>query len=136
MKVAIRSITRGDAPRWEELRCALWPGHDAEHREEIAAFFAGTLPEPEAVLLAEEEGGRIVAMAELSVRSDLPELGRRVGYVEGLYVIPEVRNRGIARRLLQASREWARQQGCTVLASDRAERIVVDKSLLASACGR
>src|SRR6516225_8208265 len=78
MKVAIRSITRGDAPRWEALRCALWPGYDAEYREEIAAFFAGTLPEAEAVLLAEEEGGRIVAMAELSVRSDLPELGRRV----------------------------------------------------------
>jgi aminoglycoside 6'-N-acetyltransferase I len=115
----------------------LWPGHDAEHREEIAAFFAGTLPEPEAVLLAEEEGSRIVAIAELSVRSDLPELdGRRVGYVEGLYVIPEVRNRGIARRLLQASREWARQQGCTGFASDRAERIVVDKSPLVSACGR
>jgi aminoglycoside 6'-N-acetyltransferase I len=136
MTVAIRSITRGDAPRWEELRCALWPGHDAEHRQEIAAFFAGTLPEPGAVLLAEEEGGRIVAIAELSVRSDLPELdGRRVGYVEGLYVIPEVRNRGIARRLLQASREWARQQACTVFASDRAERIVVDRSFRVSECG-
>ena len=134
LRVEIRPITVADALRWEQLRCALWPGHDAEHRQEIAAFFAGTLPEPAAVLVAENEEGRMLACAELSIRDDLPQLpGRRVGYVEGLYVIPEARNRGIARKLLQASRDWARGQGCVALASDRAESIIVDRKFRPSA---
>jgi len=132
--VEIRPITRDDAPRWEGLRCALWPGHDAEHRQEIAAFFAGALPEPAAVLEAENEEGRMLAFAEFSIRDDLTELqGRRAGYVEGLYVIPEARNRGIARKLLQASRDWVRGQGCVALASDRADRIIVDRHFQPSA---
>ena len=134
VRVEIRPITRDDALRWEQMRCALWPGHDAEHHQEIAAFFAGTLPEPAAVLVAENEEGRTLACAELSIRDDLPELQeRRAGYVEGLYVIPEARNRGIARKLLQASRDWARGQGCVALASDRAERIIVDRKFQPSA---
>lgn len=129
VRVVIRPVTRDDALRWEELRRALWPGHDAEHHQEIAAFFAGTLGEPAAVLVAEDEEDRMLAFAELSIRDDLPQLpGRRAGYVEGLYVVPEARNRVLARKLLQASRHWARGQGCLALASDRAGRIIVDRN--------
>ena len=85
--------------------------------------------EPEAVIVAETSDGDFVAFVELSIRLDLPRLaGHRVGYVEGLYVRPEIRRQGSARRLLQASRSWARQQKCTAMASDRAGRIILDRS--------
>jgi len=50
-----------------------------------------------------------------------------VGYVEGMYVVPEARGLGVARALLQASRDWARAQNCTAFTSDRADRVIVDK---------
>jgi hypothetical protein len=53
--------------------------------------------------------------------------GKRVGCIEGLYIMPEVRPQGLARMLLQASRGWARQQRCAAFASDRSGRIVIDK---------
>jgi aminoglycoside 6'-N-acetyltransferase I len=129
MQVRIRPITREDASIWERLRCALWPDGGEDHAPEIAAFFCGKLKEPMAVLLAEIQGGGIAAFAELSIRTDIPgHEAKRVGYVEGLYVIPELRHQGIARQLLQACRQWAREQECVAFASDRAERIVVDRT--------
>jgi aminoglycoside 6'-N-acetyltransferase I len=41
-----------------------------------------------------------------------------VGYLEGVYVLPEHRNCGIATQLLQCSEEWAKRKGCTEFASD------------------
>ena len=52
----------------------------------------------------------------------------RTGYVEGLYVTPEARSQGVVvLALLEASRSWARHQRCTAFASDRGDRIVVDR---------
>ncbi len=128
LDLKIRPARPADAEVWERLRCDLWPDGRGDHAPEIASFFAGTLNEPVAVLMAEDSDGKIVAFAELSIRTDLPSLaGARIGYVEGLYVVPGVRGRGVARVLLVASRDWARQEKCTAFASDRAGRVVVDR---------
>lgn len=128
-RVLVRHIAPVDAPAWEAVRRDLWPEGRDEHAAEIAMFFAGTQEEPVAVLVAENAAGSIVGIAELSVRTGVASLaGERTGYVEGLYVSPEVRGQGVAQELLQASRKWARQQGCTAFASDRADRIVIDRS--------
>lgn len=126
-RVFIRPAIPGDASSWESLRCELWPDGVADHGPEIAAFFAGTLPEPQAVMMAVLPSGEIIGFAELSIRTDLPGMeGRRTGYVEGMYLRPEFRNRGFTRRLLLESRSWAREQKCDAFASDRAGRIIVD----------
>jgi aminoglycoside 6'-N-acetyltransferase I len=128
MHTHVRHISRKDAAVWEKLRGDLWPDGRADHAAEISSFFAGTLEEPVAVLVSEGPNGDILGLAELSIRLAVESLeGKRVGYVEGLYVLPEVRQQGVARTLLQEARNWARQQGCTAFASDRAGRIVVDK---------
>jgi len=115
-----------DAAAWEAMRCELWPDGD-DHAEEIAAFFAGTLAEPDAVLVA-EDGGQLVGFAKLSLRRDVVGLeGKFTGYVEGLFVRAAFRGRDVAWRLLAASRDWARGRGCVAFASDRAGRVVVDR---------
>ena len=129
VQVKIRHARPNDTEMWERMRCDMWPDGREDHGSEIADFFAGMRVEPEAVLVAEGADGHLVAIAELSIRTNLPSrLGQRVGYVEGLFVVPEARGQGIARALLQASREWARQQGCTGFASDRAGRTVIDRT--------
>lgn len=127
MRILIRPVTTADAKAWEHLRNALWPGdpHDAE----IAAFFAATIDEPEAVLVAQDASGALVAVVELSRRRDLPGMhGAVAGYIEGLYVEPDHRASGLVWRLLRAARDWAREQGCTDFASDRDDRVVFDRS--------
>jgi len=122
----VRHIRPSDAATWESMRRDLWPEDPESHAAEIAAFFAGTLAEPQAVLVAQEDS-TLVAFAELSIRDDIPGLaGKRVGYVEGLYVLRTFRARGIARTLLAAGKSWARENHCEAFASDRAERIIVD----------
>ncbi len=127
IQLTIRPVRPADAESWERLRGDLWPDGRADHRREIASFFAGTLAEPVAVLVGENSEGRIIALVELSIRTDLPSLvGIRTGYVEGLYVVPEKRGRGITRFLLRASVDWVRAQQCTAFASDRAGRVIID----------
>jgi aminoglycoside 6'-N-acetyltransferase I len=124
----IRPVEPSDAAEWGSMRRDLWPGDDEGHDAEIAAFFAGTLVEPQAVLVA-EEASKLVGVAELSIRRDVPGLiGQRVGYVEGLYVLPAFRNSGLGRRLLAAAKAWARQNDCQGFASDRSDRIIIDRS--------
>lgn len=130
--IRIRAAVPADALAWELLRNELWPDGAGEHSAEISSFFAGTLDEPVAVLMAETGAGTSVGIAELSIRTDISEFeGQRAGYVEGLYVVPEMRWRGVARLLMRASRDWAREQKCTGFASDRAGRIVIDRSFSA-----
>jgi aminoglycoside 6'-N-acetyltransferase I len=43
-----------------------------------------------------------------------------VAFLEGIFVTPEARGQGVARALVGAVEDWAREQGCTEFASDAA----------------
>lgn len=118
--VVIRSVARSDAAAWLRMRLALWPeGSEEEHRTEIEEFLAGLARAPLAVLLAEDEDGRLVGFAELSIRWCAEGCRTdRVAYLEGWYVVPEVRRCGVGRALIAAAKEWARAQSCSEFASD------------------
>jgi aminoglycoside 6'-N-acetyltransferase I len=120
MSVTVRSATPTDRDRWLRLRHALWPeGSEAEHREEIARFFAGRARTPLAVLLAEDAAGHAIGFAELSIRAYAEGCRTdRVAYLEGWFVVPAARSRGVGRALIAAAEGWARAQGCAELASD------------------
>lgn len=116
--VDIRAVRPRDQEVWLILRCALWPGSAGEHRPSIERYFAGDRREPAEVLIA-WDGDTPAGFVELSIRNvvDGCETGR-VGYLEGWYVVPDKRRRGVGRALVDAGQAWARQQGCTEFGSD------------------
>jgi len=86
------------------------------HRGELDRFFAGSQAAP--VLVAEDRSG-LVGFAELSIRPYAEGCEtERVGFLEGWFVVPEARHRGVGRKLVAAAEAWARSVGCTEFASD------------------
>lgn len=61
-----------------------------------------------------------VGFIMVSIRQDYVEgcNSKPVGYIEGIYVDPAYRKKGIARRLVERGEEWARMQGCREMGSD------------------
>lgn len=118
--VEIRPAIAADSRAWLRMRCALWPdGSDAEHAKDIESYFAGKAREPLAVLIAVDPGGRAVGFAELSIRAQAEGCeSERIGYLEGWYVAPEARRRGVARALVLAAESWGRERDCAEFASD------------------
>jgi aminoglycoside 6'-N-acetyltransferase I len=102
------------------MRDALWPHHESgSHAGEVEQYFAGKLRMPLEVLLAFDENGAAVGFAELSIRSYAEDCETdRVAYLEGWYVAPEFRRRGIGRALIAAAEAWGIGQGCTEFGSD------------------
>jgi len=102
------------------MRCDLWPDDtETEHRAEVERFFKGELREPLGVLLAVDAAGNSLGFAELSIRAYAEDcLTDRVAYLEGWYVAPNARRRGVGRALVAAAEDWGRAQGCTEFASD------------------
>ena len=102
------------------MRLALWPeGSIAGHTREVDQFFAGALHMPLAVLIAVDDADAVVGFVELSIRNYAEDCATdRVAYLEGWYVVPEARRRGVGRALVTAAEAWGRSQGCTECGSD------------------
>jgi aminoglycoside 6'-N-acetyltransferase I len=116
----IRSVTAADTHEWLRMRRALWPDDSpAQHRHAIDRYFAGERREPAEVLLALTADVTPVGFAELSIRNIVDSCSSdRVAYLEGWYVVPDARRKGIGRALIQAAEAWAIGQGCTEFGSD------------------
>ena len=110
----IRKAEFSDLPVLTDLALKLWPGHD---RDEMHEELASIMEKPDAAFfLAENDSG----FAQCQLRRDYVEgtESSPVGYLEGIYVDDSHRCQGIARELLAACENWAREQGCREFASD------------------
>ena len=115
----IRPVLPADAPAWQSLRSALWPEVPAaDHEADIERFF-WSLGEVDTGCVVAEEEGVLAGFAELSVRTYVDGCqDDQVGYLEGWYVAPGWRQRGIGRALVAAGESWARARKCREFASD------------------
>jgi aminoglycoside 6'-N-acetyltransferase I len=104
-------------PQWVALRFALWPDED---QIVMAAEAGAILAHPDRLVLVARDGEAVIGFAEASVRRDYVNGCETspVGFVEGIYVVPEHRHQGIARGLIAAIERWALGRGLTELASD------------------
>ena len=70
--------------------------------------------------MAEFSQVALVGFAEISIRSDHVEGTKNspVPYLEGWYVDPDFRGKGIGKALIKAAEEFALEKGFTELASD------------------
>lgn len=116
----VRPVERADAEDWRRMRLDLWPDHGGDyHASEVAAFLAGRLSMPLAVLMAVDAEGRNVGFVELNIRAYAEDCETdRVAYLEGWYVVPRARRQGVGAALIRAAEDWGRAQGCTEFASD------------------
>lgn len=118
MRVA--PMVAADAKDWVAMRQALWPngGDRGTHGEDVARLLAE--PGDTVNLMARDEGGEPAGFAEASLRHDYVNgtESSPVAFLEGIYVEPAFRRTGVARQLVEAVENWARQQGRSELASD------------------
>lgn len=61
-----------------------------------------------------------IAFIQLSIRSDYVEGSESnpVGYVEGIFVNPNLRRQGISKELMIKGEEWVKEKGCKQIGSD------------------
>jgi aminoglycoside 6'-N-acetyltransferase I len=114
----IRMPEQGDQSEWLRLRAALWPECAPEaHEVEMETLLADA--DRAAIFVSPAPGGGLAGFVEVALRPWAEGCDSSpVGYVEGIYVAPEERGRGVGEALLRAAEAWALDRGCREIASD------------------
>ena len=118
MSRVITRCTHTEAAAWHALRAALWPDTAADqHAAEIAQQLRDDERFAAWVALI---GMQPVGLAEVALRADYVNgtATSPVLFLEGLYVVPAARRRGVARALAAAAADWGRARNCREFASD------------------
>jgi len=118
MTAIVREMGRADHALWAGMAHSLWPKHDLDRlRAEIDAM-AGPGIGGRRGWIAEAEG-RAVGFAELGLRPHANGCeSQPVGFLEGIWVAPDWRGRGVARQLLAAIEGPLRTGGVREIGSD------------------
>lgn len=99
-----------------QLALLLWPDHTLEDlMEEISTF-----DNENSVFFIAYAENEPIGFAQCQLRHDYVEgtESSPVGYLEGIFVKKEFRNKGYGQRLLNACENWAKTKGCKEFASD------------------
>lgn len=101
------------------LRNELWFSKSLEqHRKELEKCLE--LPEQRAFFIAYDSNKNPAGIAECALRRDYVNgcSTSPVVFLEGIFVTPESRRQGVARKLCAACAEWGRELGAQEFASD------------------
>ena len=87
---------------------------------ELAKEFEELIRSEDCALFLLSIEDRPAGFAQCQLRRDYVEgtTSSPVGYLEGIFVLPEYRSQGHARKLLAQCEQWARELGCKEFASD------------------
>lgn len=111
--------TSVEQPGWLSLRQQLWPHSSlTRHLTQMSEVLAA--PNRFAQYIEYDSSGLPSGFVEASLRTDFVNgtSSTPVAFLEGLFVIPAARRRGIARALLGCVEHWAIEARCTEFAAD------------------
>lgn len=113
-------IKQGDKPDsavLAELAVQLWDGRSIS---ELKHEFEQLAESADAACFIKYFDNKPVGFAQCQLRRDYVEgtSTSPVGYLEGIFVLKEYRNKGYAKELLSHCQKWAAYKNCTEFASD------------------
>lgn len=113
----VRPVKPGDEEEWLRLRYALWPDNTLDElRIESIAIMADR---KQAVFVLSQADGKLGGFLEASLRHTAEGCSTSpVGYIEGWFIDPDLRQQGYGADLVKAAETWAIEQGCREMASD------------------
>lgn len=113
----IRKATSNDTMVLAELAIQMWSNHTVF---ELDADFAEIVNNNDAVCFIKYVDDTSVGFAQCQLRHDYVEGTRStpVGYLEGIFVVPEYQHKGYAKELLNECELRAKEKGCSEFASD------------------
>lgn len=116
--MTVRQASNLDLSEWLHLQRALWP--DVAVHQHVLEMDAMLREDGRAVVfVAAGEEDCMDGFAEITLATQFNSVRfTTVARVEGWYVRPEARGRGIGRMLMGAAEAWARERACDELLSD------------------
>jgi aminoglycoside 6'-N-acetyltransferase I len=117
MSFTIRRATHEDKSSWLQMRQRLWPEAPIEY---LTFDMDDKLANPDYIIfLASTEEESPVAFIEAGLRGYAEGCETSpVGYIEAWYVDEHARGQKLGRELILTAEHWAREKGCTEMASD------------------
>ena len=117
--LTVRQLLEEDAllAGYRDLRIQLWPDCREDCHRETTEILAHTARW--AVFAVSLDGETVLGFLEVSLR-DYAEgaSSSPVAYIEGWFVVPEYRRRGMGAALVSAAETWAVSRGCREIALD------------------
>lgn len=113
----IEKVNKTNLDEVTNLAMKLWPDNVwSDLRTEFEKLLES---EKDIVYLAIDKG-MYVGFIHMSLRFDYVEGSNSspVGYIEGIFVDENHRNKGVSKKLVKAGEEWSKSLGCTEIASD------------------
>lgn len=117
-KYSVRALQESDLAEWFRLRKLLWDASgDDEHQAEMLDIMEHS--DSQLVIVADLNHGKLAGFLEASIRPFVEDChSDHVGYLEGWYVEPEFRRKGVGSELVREAERWAKGKGCIEMASD------------------
>jgi len=113
----IHKAGRKDFKALLDMALSLWPD---EPRDQVAEAIDDMLTSArQAAFVSQDDSGKYAGFINVSTRKEYVPgaVSYPIGYVEGIYVRPEHRRKGIARKMLSSAEEWAAAKGCQQMGS-------------------
>jgi aminoglycoside 6'-N-acetyltransferase I len=117
--VTVRLAQKPDHIHLAKMRTSLWPEASFEdHFRELENGPVGSLPSASFVAHFADAG--LIGFVDVGLRShaDGCDPARPVAFIEGWFVDPSFRRRGIGAALIRTAENWACSRGCVEMASD------------------
>ncbi|MCQ2514568.1 MAG: GNAT family N-acetyltransferase [Ruminococcus sp.] len=113
----IRTAGTNDIETLAKLAVMMWHNHSVN---ELINEFYEKMTSGKSQFYLKYENDFPIGFAQCQLRYDYVEGTKTtpVGYLEGIFIKEEYRNRGYAKELLTECEVWARNKGCKEFASD------------------